>query len=56
LKLGGGYPVLEIPLRIFRVGIKYVLQGDEKVQLDLVTTERTTLRQSLGLEMRDDVE
>jgi tetratricopeptide (TPR) repeat protein len=56
LKLGGGYPVLEIPLRIFRVGIEYVLQGDEKVLLDLVTTERTILRQSLGLEMRDDVE
>lgn len=43
LKWGGNYPELEIPLRIFRVGIEYFLQGDEKVLLDLVALERTIL-------------
>jgi tetratricopeptide (TPR) repeat protein len=56
LELGGGHSELEIPLRIFRVGIEYLIRGDEKVLLDLVTVERKVLRQALGLDGADGVE
>jgi Ca2+-binding RTX toxin-like protein/DNA-binding transcriptional ArsR family regulator len=56
LELGGGHAELEIPLRIFRVGIEYRIRGDEKVLLDLVTLERTILRQALGLDVEDGEE
>ena len=49
-ELGGVHAELEIPLRLFRVGIEYLIARDEKVLLDLVTIERTILRQALGLE------
>ena len=42
LEVGGGHTELEIPLRIFRVGIEYLIRGDEKILLDLVTVERNS--------------
>ena len=52
---GSQYPEMELPLRIFRVGIEYLKTKDERVMLDLITTERRILRQALGLEeMTDD--
>ncbi|MEX0819261.1 MAG: tetratricopeptide repeat protein [Pirellulaceae bacterium] len=50
LELGAERAELEIPLRIFRVGIEYLIQQDERVLLDLVATERTILRQALALD------
>lgn len=55
LEAGSHYPEMEIPLRIFRVGIEYLKTKDERVMLDLIATERRILRQALGLEeMTDD--
>ncbi len=56
LELGADHAELEIPLRIFRVGMDYLIHGDEKFLLDLVTVERKILRQALGLDEADDVE
>ncbi len=50
LELGAGHAELEVPLRIFRVGIEYLIRGDEKVLLDLVSVERKIVRQALGLD------
>lgn len=55
LEAGSQYPEMEVPLRIFRVGIEYLKTKDERVMLDLIATERRILRQALGLEeMTDD--
>ena len=55
LEAGSKYPEMELPLRIFRVGIEYLKTKDERVMLDLITTERRILRQAVGLEeMTDD--
>jgi tetratricopeptide (TPR) repeat protein len=48
---GAGHADLEIPLRIFYVGVEYVIRGDEKVLLDLLSSERMILRQALGLDV-----
>ncbi len=56
LELGAGRVELEVPLRIFRVGIEYLIRGDEKVFLDLVSVERKVLRQALGLEEANGAE
>ncbi|WP_089936480.1 tetratricopeptide repeat protein [Candidatus Entotheonella palauensis] len=50
LEEGAGHLELGIPLRIFKVGIAYLSTPDERVLLDLVSTERAILRQALGLE------
>ena len=50
LELGAGLDELEIPLRIFRVGIEYLIRGDERALLALVQVERSVLRQALGLD------
>ena len=55
LEVGGGHAELEMPLRIVRVGIEYLIRSDEKVLLDLVTVERKILRQALGLGEADGV-
>ncbi len=52
--LGGGHPELEVPLRIFRVGIEYLIRRDERVLLDLVSVERKVLQQALGLDPEDE--
>jgi len=44
------YLEMEIPLRIFSVGIEYLTKKDERVLLDLIATERRILQQALGLE------
>jgi hypothetical protein len=56
LYLGVGHAELEIPLRIFRVAIEYLIRGDEKVLLDLVSAEREILRQALRLDRAIDDE
>ena len=53
LELGSPHIELELPLRIFRVGIDYLIQHDDRVLLDLITTERRILQQALGLEPAD---
>ena len=53
LELGSPHIELELPLRIFRVGIEYLIQHDDRVLLDLITTERRILQQALGLEAAD---
>ncbi len=50
LEEGVGHAELEIPLRIFKVGIAYLAKQDERVLIDLVSMERAILRQALGLE------
>ena len=56
LEVGAGHAALEVPLRIFRSGIEYLIRGDEKVLLDLVAVERKILRQALGLEEAEGAE
>ena len=46
---GTPYPELQIPLRIFSVGIEYLVKQDRKVLLDLVVAERQILEKALGL-------
>jgi tetratricopeptide (TPR) repeat protein len=41
---------LRMPLRIFDVGISFLLSGDQRVLLDLVQEERQILTEALGLE------
>ncbi len=50
LELGRGHVELEVPLRIFSVGIKYLAKKrDPKVLLDLLKSERSILEQVFGL-------
>jgi DNA-binding transcriptional ArsR family regulator len=49
LEAGRGVPGLEVPLRIFDVGTRYLMTDDERVLFDLLAPERTILRQALGL-------
>ena len=51
--VGVGPTTPALPLRIFRVGIEYLIQHDDRVLLDLITTERRILQQALGLEPAD---
>ena len=41
---------MQIPLRLFRVGIEYLIKQDRKVLLDLVLAERQILEQALRIE------
>ena len=49
-ELGADYEELKLPLRLFRVGIEYLLQKDEAALLDLVESERRIVRQALRLD------
>ena len=50
LELGRGHVELEVPLRIFGVGIEYLAKKrDPKVLLDLLESERSILEQVFGL-------
>jgi hypothetical protein len=51
--LGKGQEPLEIPLRIFDVGVRYLQTGDRRVLLDLVREERRVLAEALGLDSED---
>jgi tetratricopeptide (TPR) repeat protein len=53
-EVGASHNELEIPLRIFDVGISFLLSGDRRVLLDLVQEEREILVQALGLEREQD--
>ncbi len=53
-ELGSHFSELELSLRIFGVGIQYLVRKDERILLNLVTPERRILRQALGLEGSDD--
>jgi tetratricopeptide (TPR) repeat protein len=55
IDMGSGHVELEMPLRIFRVGIEYLAKHDEKVLLDLVLTERRLLQQALNLNDNADI-
>jgi len=50
LEVGAGHEELEVSVRIYRVGIEYLITQDERVFLDLLKSERTILRQALGLD------
>ena len=54
LELGAKHEELRIPLRIFRVGIEYLIYNDRRVLLDLIATERRILVQALGLEDKEN--
>lgn len=54
LEAASEHAEMEIPLRIFRVGIEYFIKKDERVLLDLIATERRILQQALGLESPAD--
>ncbi|WP_422928855.1 tetratricopeptide repeat protein [Singulisphaera sp. PoT] len=56
LDLGAGYAELEVPLRMFGVGIEYLIHGDKKILLDLVSVERKVLQQALGLDPNENDE
>ena len=46
---GARIPALQVPLRIFEVGLRYLAGQDRRVLLDLIETERRILEQALGL-------
>jgi tetratricopeptide (TPR) repeat protein len=48
------YPKLEMPVRLYEVGIRYLQTQDERVLLDLLQEERKILRDSLGLKSPED--
>ena len=41
---------LQIPIQLFLYGIRYLIEKDERVLLDLVETERVLVREALGLD------
>jgi tetratricopeptide (TPR) repeat protein len=45
---------LELPLRLYEVGIRYLQTQDEKVFLDLLQEERKILQDALGVKSSDD--
>jgi len=49
-EFGSQYPEMQVPLRLFGVGIEYLIKQDRKVLLDLVLVERRILEQALGIE------
>ena len=55
LDSAAGHMEMELPLRVFRVGMVYFIRGnDERVLIDLIATERRILQQALGLEPVSD--
>lgn len=49
LEVGKDRPELEIGLRLFDVGMRYLMEGDRRVLLDLLATERPLVEEALGL-------
>ncbi len=49
-EVGSDQDELRMPLRVFDVGISFLLSGDQRVLLDLVQEERQILVEALGLE------
>lgn len=50
IEVGHGHLELEVPLRIFGVGVRYLMSDDPRALLDLLASERSLLRQALGLD------
>lgn len=46
---GSAHPEMEVPLRLFRVGIEYLITQNRKVLLDLVLSERQIIPQVLEI-------
>lgn len=46
----GNLPEFEIPLRLFRYGIRYLISNKESEFVELIKPERRILRQALGLD------
>ncbi len=51
MEFGSLHPEMQVPLRVLRVGIDYLIKEDRKVLLDLIFTERQILEQALGIEV-----
>lgn len=49
LDAGAGRPDLAFGLKLFDVGMKYLITGDRRVLLDLLSTERPIVMEALGL-------
>ena len=45
----GDIPEFEMPLRLFRYGIRYLVSKNEMEFVELIQPERRILRQALGL-------
>jgi|GEM_PF-650214 len=48
-----GLPEFEIPLRLFRYGIRYLISGNESEFVELIQPERRIVRQALGLDAEE---
>ena len=51
-----GIPELDVPLRLFRYGIRYLISKDPAVFVELIQPERRILQQALGLESKHESE
>jgi len=49
-----GLPEFEVPLRLFRYGIRYLISQDPAEFVELITPERRILRQAVGLDEKQD--
>jgi hypothetical protein len=49
LDAGAGRPELAFSLKLFDVGMKYLMTGDRRDLLDLLSTERPIVMEALGL-------
>ena len=50
MNFGSQHPEMQVPLRLLRVGIEYLIKQDRKVLLDVVLVERQILEQALKIE------
>ena len=53
-EIGQIHEPLQLPLRLYEVGIRYLETGDRRVLRDLVSEERRIVEEALGLESPDD--
>jgi tetratricopeptide (TPR) repeat protein len=49
-EVGLPYEALQLPLRMYEVGLRYLETEDSKVLLDLISVERRVVEQALGLD------
>jgi hypothetical protein len=54
-EVGAPYPELELPLRLYETGLRYLRAKDERVLFDLLQQERKILRDLFGLPDRDEM-
>lgn len=53
-EIGSDRDELRMPLRVFDVGISFLLSGDQRTLLDLVQEERQILAEALGLDSDEE--